>query len=467
VKVTVISISFFFVCFFPLFAEGENNAVVDTTYFDDAFILEKVAFDDIELVEISVETLPVQVEIKPFEPIVLDLLKFMHNPLFLDLVFMGRDIDIDWRESDTNLLFDGKQPRTLNQPFDPIEIQHPIEILAQFRNDVRNHITRTAPRLYRTTIDQLVNVDWIPQQQLIESVPMEQLLLDESFFAPVITTNRIAVQRRQMSHWQNRASGLLQFSQTSFSDNWHLGGNDFFALLGVMSARFNYDNRSGVRWENDLEWRMGFNTVDGDSLRRATPNDDLLRVISNFNVRATGDFSYNASMEFRTHFFNNPKAINGQEMRVRFLTPIRFDAGLGMNYRRNNLAVTFSPVSFRYIYLTLGEPTSDGFFINPNDFGIPAGENQLSEFGSRLIVDLTDYRPIRELTIRSRFNFFTNYERVEIDWEITAELAINRFFSTRLMLNPRFDNTVILAEDETARIQMRQMLTVGFSYRFL
>jgi hypothetical protein len=305
------------------------------------------------------------------------------------------------------------------------------------------------------------------QTPMIESLPMEQLLLEESTFAPVVTTDRILIQRRPVSYWQNRANALLQFSQTSFSENWHLSGNNFFALLGVMSARFHYDNRNGVRWENDWEWRTGFNTVEGDSLRRATPNDDLMRIISNFNVRATGNFSYNASMQFQTHFFNNPRAINSYEMRARFLTPIRFDVGLGMSYRRNNLEVTFSPISFRYVYLTLADTTANGFFINPNTFGVPTGENELKEFGSRLVVRLLDYRPIRELTLRSTFNFFTNYEQVEIDWEIIAELTINRFFSTRLMLNPRFDNTVIFEGDERARIQWRQMLTVGFSYRFL
>jgi len=476
-KVRTILISLCCVGFFPLFAQEENKIVVDTVEIShgfhdvsngDTLILEnETVLVETEPVETHVETPPAQPEIKPFEPIVLDSRKFSYNPLFLDLIFMGVNIQLDWREYGKNPFFEGKQPRTLNQPFDPIEVQHPMEMLTQLRNDARDHITRTAPGLYRTTLDQLADIDWMHQTPMIESLPMEQLLLEESTFAPVVTTDRILIQRRPVSYWQNRANALLQFSQTSFSENWHLSGNNFFALLGVMSARFHYDNRNGVRWENDWEWRTGFNTVEGDSLRRATPNDDLMRIISNFNVRATGNFSYNASMQFQTHFFNNPRAINSYEMRARFLTPIRFDVGLGMSYRRNNLEVTFSPISFRYVYLTLADTTANGFFINPNTFGVPTGENELKEFGSRLVVRLLDYRPIRELTLRSTFNFFTNYEQVEIDWEIIAELTINRFFSTRLMLNPRFDNTVIFEGDERARIQWRQMLTVGFSYRFL
>ena len=161
-------------------------------------------------------------------------------------------------------------------------------------------------------------------------------------------------------------------------------------------------------------------------------------------------------------------------MRTRFLTPIEINAGIGMTYQQNNiwdnrirsLSVEVSPLSYRFIHLTDTARTSDGFWINPGRFGVKPGENQLQEFGSRVIVR-TDFRPIQQLRINSLFNLFTNYEGVLINWEITSELSFSRFFSARLMLNPRFDTIAILPEGERARIQYRQVLTVGFSYRFL
>ena len=442
-KIKVLFLLFCFVCFSPLFVQGENIAVVETPL-------------DVQ-----------QVEIEPFEPIILNPVYFASNPFFIELIYTGTDIRLDWRNNNNNLLFDGKQARTLNQPFEPIEIQHPDEILTQLRSDARNYITRVSPRLYTTTIDRLPNINWAQRNQTLESIPIEQLVLSESFFAPVVTNNRLVVRKKELSHWQNRANALLQLSQTSVSENWHQGGNNFFSLLGVVSGHFNYDNKKKMKWENSFEWRTGFNTVTNDTLRKAMTNDDIIRAISKFNVKATGNFFYSTSMDFQTHLFNNPRGINSLEMRARFLTPIRFNANIGVDYRRKNLSVAFSPLSFRFIYLTDTTTTSKGFFLNPNMFSIPTGENKLEEFGSRLVVGLTNYRPIRELTIRSTFNFYTNYEKVEIDWETVAELAINRFFSTRLMLNPRFDNTVILEKDDKAKVQMRQMLTVGFSYRFL
>ena len=456
-------ISFCFACFFPLFA----NAMIEE---EDKVIA--IAVDSIKLQ--YTEPLTAKIKLKPFKPIMLDSIKFMHNPFFSELVFMGVDIHIDWRENEINSLLYGS-PRTLNQPLDPIETPYPVEILVNLRNDARRHITRTAPRLYRTTIHRLQQLNWEEQRnQAFEPTPI-QIILDDNFFNPVVSENRLAVRNRKISPWQNRANALLQFSQTSFSENWHQGGNNFFSLLGVVSGHFNYDNRQKMKWENSFEWRTGFNTVTNDTIRRAMPSDDMMRIISKFGVRATGNFYYSTSAEFQTQFFNNPRGINSKEMRARFLTPIRFNAGIGMDYRVSNvldkrisnISIALSPLSFRLIYLTDTTTTVNGFWINPKTFGIEPGENQLQEFGSRLVVTLTDYHPIPQLRVNSRFNFFTNYEKVEIDWEIIAELTISRFFSTRLIFNPRFDNTAILPEEDKAKIQMRQMLTVGFSYRFL
>jgi hypothetical protein len=56
---------------------------------------------------------------------------------------------------------------------------------------------------------------------------------------------------------------------------------------------------------------------------------------------------------------------------------------------------------------------------------------------------------------------------VEIDWEIVTNFTVNRYLSTRLAINPRYDNTVILPNNEKAKIQFKELLSFGFSYRLL
>jgi hypothetical protein len=117
-----------------------------------------------------------------------------------------------------------------------------------------------------------------------------------------------------------------------------------------------------------------------------------------------------------------------------------------------------SPVSFKYIY-------AKNRYVDPKLFGIKTGENVLSEFGSSLKA-IFSYVPSREIQIDSKLSFYTNYQKVEIDWEMVCNMTINRFLSTRISINPRYDNTVILPIDEKAKIQFKQLVSVGFSHKF-
>lgn len=406
-----------------------------------------------------------------FTPHLLDSAVYRYSPLFCDLVFRLQADPLDWRQHclADSLLY-GSRRHTLHTPMDTFAVPDAHDILEKLRQDARDYITRTDVLLYSTTIDRLPKVDWADNEQ-VRHQPIRDYAIDDFGHAPVVTSNRIVVRRKEFSPWSGRLNSLFQFSQTAVSKNWHQGGYNFFSLLGGLNGYLNFDNRKKIKWENSFEWRTGFNTVTGDTIgpkggRRAMPSDDVFKVNSKFGLQASGNFYYSANAEFQTNFFDNPKELNNYEMKARFLTPIRLNVGLGMEFKYDWLSVNLAPLSFKYIYLT-DTTTTDGFFIKPTEFGIEEGKNQLAEIGSKLIVEIKEFRPIPELKINSKFNFYTNYKKVEIDWEIVAELAINRFLSTRLMLNPRFDNTVILPDDEKAKLQMKQMLTVGISYRIL
>lgn len=119
----------------------------------------------------------------------------------------------------------------------------------------------------------------------------------------------------------------------------------------------------------------------------------------------------------------------------------------------------FSPISLKYIY------AKDTLNINPNLFGIETGKNRLIDFGNSLNAVLS-YIPNHETQIDSKLTFYTNYKKVEIDWEIVGNFVINRFLSTRISLHPRYDNTIILAEGQRAKLQFKQLLSIGFSRKF-
>lgn len=148
-------------------------------------------------------------------------------------------------------------------------------------------------------------------------------------------------------------------------------------------------------------------------------------------------------------------------MKARLLTPVRLNIGVGLDYKYKKLfSLMLSPLSYKFIY------ANDTLNVNKKSFGILPGEQILSQIGSSFKAQI-NYSPSREIQIDSKLTFYTNYEKVEIDWEIVGNFRVNRFLSTRLSLNPRYDNTVILAEGEKAKIQFKELLTFGLSYRLL
>ena len=214
-----------------------------------------------------------------------------------------------------------------------------------------------------------------------------------------------------------------------------------------------------MQWENSAEWRMGFNTVAGDTLRMLSTNDDVVKINSKLGIKAGGNWFYSGSVDFSTQLFSSYKGINSTEKKTAFLTPIRLNIGVGLDYKYKKIfSIMVSPVSFKYIYLNNNS-------VDPKLFGIKTGDHQLTEIGSSFKA-LFSYAPVREIQLDSKFSFYTNYQKVEIDWEMVCNFTINRFMSTRISFNPRYDNTVIQKAGDKAAIQYKQLLSVGFSHKF-
>jgi len=408
---------------------------------------------------ISISTYPTS--LSKNEPIKMDTLLYLSNPFFIELVYMGLPLNFDWNLStDFHLLCYGKKATSITgNAYEPIKITNKEQALADLRRCARKRITLKSAELYVVSFDNLPNPNKNKSHfidgNLSEKV---QFVDDEEAFKS--HRRNLVVHKEQMGPWQHKASTLLQFSQNYVSDNWHKGGNSNIAVLGILNGQMNYDNKKSIQWDNNGEWRMGVNSVSGDTLRTLNANDDVIKLSSKLGVKAEGNWFYSGLVEFSTQFLNNYKAVNSTVRKASFMTPVRLNIGIGMDYKYKKMfSLMLSPVSYKYIYL------NDAVNVDPNLFGIEKGEHILSEVGSSVKAVLS-YAPVREIQLDSKFSFYTNYETVEIDWELVCNFTINRFMSTRLSFNPRYDNSVIMTGGEKAKMQFKQLLSIGFSHRF-
>ena len=264
--------------------------------------------------------------------------------------------------------------------------------------------------------------------------------------------------REMRSPWRREATLMAQVTQNYVTDNWYQGGSSSFAGLGIAKGQISYI-RERFTWENTGEWRIGGSTVSADSLHKVNTTDDLFRIYSKANLRIVPKLFTSLSAEIETRLLPTYKS-NSMELKSAPFSPFRFNAAFGIDYKPvKGLSISVSPVSYKVIHIM------DTVRVNPQDFGLDEHQRTQHNIGSSMRVEYL-WKPVREVAIESKFYLYTNYQNVEVDLEVNCDFIINRFLSARLMLHPRYDSTVIKEGDTKAKMQFRELLSIGFSHRF-
>lgn len=266
--------------------------------------------------------------------------------------------------------------------------------------------------------------------------------------------------RDMHSPWRKEASLSLQITQNYATENWHQGAANAFSMLWNAKAFANYKGEK-LSWDNKVEWRLGLSTVSGDTLRKINTTDDIFQIYSKLGYQLHPKWYVSLFTDFKTNFFPNFQK-NANKVNTTFLTPIRYNVGLGIDYKPlEGLSVNLSPATYKLIYAF----SSDSTRIDVTALGIEEGHDLQSEIGSSLSL-AWKWRPLREIEVETKFYFFTNYKQVELDLEIDVDFIINKYLSAKLLLHPRYDGTIENVTDKRSKIQFKELISVGFAHTF-
>ena len=327
-----------------------------------------------------------------------------------------------------------------------------VGTIAMIRNNVRRYITQHHADMYVSISDpnRLKQVEMghgRVRKALVKDVEADRL-------------DRERALRNMSSPWRYELNTSLQITQNFATNNWYQGASNSFSMLASAKGYIKYKHEN-ILWENNGEWRAGVSTVSGDSLRKVKNTDDVFRINSKFGYQVHEHWYVSAIGEFRTNLWNNWRA-NTKELSTSFLTPIRFTLGVGADYKPlKGLSVNIAPATYKLVYAMKAE--SD--MVNVTEYGIEEGKNMLHELGSSVRVDWR-WRPVREIIVDMNFYFFTNYKRVETELELDVDFIINRYLSAKVMIHPRYDSTVELAEGQKNKLQFKELISIGFSHTF-
>lgn len=264
--------------------------------------------------------------------------------------------------------------------------------------------------------------------------------------------------RNMKTPWRKEATLMLQVTQNYVTPNWYQGGSSSFAGLLIAKGQIGYYSER-FTWENTGEWRAGASTVSADSLHKINTTDDLLRLYSKANLRIAPKIFTSVSTEIETRLLPTYKS-NSMELKSGPFSPFRFNAALGLDFKPvANLSISVSPLSYKVIHIM------DTARVKGADYGLEIGQRTQHNVGSSMRIEYL-WKPVREVALETKFYAYTNYRHVELDLEVNCDFIINKWLSARLTLHPRYDTSVIMEGDTHAKIQFRELLSLGFAHKF-
>ncbi len=250
----------------------------------------------------------------------------------------------------------------------------------------------------------------------------------------------------------------LSLSQVGLSDTWMAGGASSVSGNGSLNLFLNYkeDKR---QWQNTLE--LGYGLIRQELVEdkyQTRKTDDKFDFASKYGRKASKNWFYSALLNFKTQFTDGYDYPNDSVYISRFLSPAYLNFSIGMDYNPNEVITVFiSPLSYKLTVVSDKRLSDDG------TYGVEPGNKSRSEAGASMSAvfkkDLME-----NVNLRSKLELFTNYKdklgEVDLNWEVLLSMKINEYLSA----NANFQ--LIYDEDMIPDIQWKEVIGVGFSYKF-
>ncbi len=253
----------------------------------------------------------------------------------------------------------------------------------------------------------------------------------------------------------------LQFMQNYVTDNWYKGGESNYSMVGSVTMQANYNNKSGLKFDNKLELKLGLQSSRSDSLHKFKTTDDLIRYTGKLGLQASKSWYYTFQLLTYTQFCKGFKS-NDDKVYSSFMAPFNLNLSLGMDYtvktKDNKLTgnINLAPIAynFRYVdYLSLA-----------TRYGLNEGSHTMNDYGSEFTFDLA-WKLSDMIKWKTRLYGYTTYKRAELEWENTITFQFNQYISTNLFVYPRFDDGS--AKDvQNGYWQLQEYASIGFAYSF-
>ncbi len=278
--------------------------------------------------------------------------------------------------------------------------------------------------------------------------------------------------------WKKGGIVGITIAQTSLT-NWAAGGQSSYAVNGVFSTFFNYKKGKNA-WDNSLD--LGYGILNQEDAKYTKKTDDKIDLLSKYGREAKKSFYYAILLNFKTQMttgYNYPN----DSTRVKIsnlLAPAYLIGAVGMDYKPNShLSVFAAPATSKFIFV------NDTMLSNAGAFGVDKGKTVKSEFGGyvRIIYTKNDFKGefMKNVSFTSKLDLFSNYgenpQNIVVNWETLIALKVNKYINININTHLIYDDKVKIGKDSNddgviteneikPRIQFKELLGIGVSFKF-
>ena len=373
------------------------------------------------------------------------------NPNFLSLVFNEKDINTNVDVPAYNLSSEN-QSLSLDESFaEELEKSNSEKVL----EEAKNSVVSKNPADVEYTNETMPKA---PKNEKMKKKNQKEFVAIEKLDVPSTSVTTDAPPTPKL--WKHSFTSSIQVSQAYISKNWYQGGESNFNLISDQLYNVEYDHNN-ILFTTSAQWKVGISTTPSDQYHKISINDDLFQINSKLGIKAVKDWYYTVSLLFKTQLFDS-YASNSIDKNSSFFSPGEFNIGVGMSYnkkiaeRKFETSVMLAPLSYNLKFSLDEELAYRKAGIKEGRFDNQVGSSLEGTFK-------WEFYP--NLTWTSRVFYFTDYKSILADIETGLNFVFNRFFSTKIYLHARYDDSVPRNEHNN-HLQFKEMLSFGFNYKF-
>lgn len=260
--------------------------------------------------------------------------------------------------------------------------------------------------------------------------------------------------------WKTGGLFTLNVAQGSLN-NWIGGGDKFsFSVISFLNLYAYYKKGKHV-WDNNLD--LGYGLVKTTSLGQRK-SDDRIDLFSKYGYEIAPKWYLSGLFNFRTQFakgYAYSKDSIGRDVKTlssASFAPAYALLSVGIDYRPvDYFSVFISPLTQRWVIVTDESLSAIGAF------GVEPGKKSRSELGAFLSAKFNK-EIAKNIVYTSRLDLFSNYkskpQNVDLFFTNVLAMKVNKYISANIALDLLYD------DDAIGRLQVRQLLGVGFSAKF-